>query len=65
MYLKNKDAIINFRVASRMRDYLIEFAKRHGMSISAYLRYVLSYHLSLEKYTRDTDLGVNDMYEDK
>ena len=53
MYLKNKDAVIHFRVASRMRDYLSEVAKRHGMSISAYLRYVLSYHLSLEKYKRN------------
>lgn len=48
MYLKNKDAVIHFRVAFRMRDLLIEASKKHGMSLSAYIRYVLNYHLSLE-----------------
>ena len=48
MYLKNKDAIIHVRVPSSLRYYLIKVAKLHGMSLSAYLRYVLDYHLTLE-----------------
>lgn len=60
MYLKNKDAIIHVRVPFRMRDDLIEVSKRHGMSISAYLRFVIDYHLFSEIVK-----GGFDMHEDK
>ena len=58
MYLKNKDAIIHFRVPSSVRDNLIVVSKKHCMSISAYLRYVINYHLSAEN-------RYSNFYEDK
>lgn len=60
MYLKNKDAIIHVRVSSSMRDHLTEISKKHGMTISAYLRYVIDYHLLSEIVE-----GGMDMHEDK
>ncbi len=45
MYLKDKDDFITVRVPRSTRDLLLKIANRHGMNLSAYVRFVLSYHL--------------------
>ena len=56
MYSKYKDDFITVRVPHSTRDLLLKIASLYGMNLSAYVRFVLSYHLQTFYYdSKDED----------
>ena len=54
MYLKDKSEILNIRISSDLLFYLKYYSKKNNMSISKFVRFILtSYLISLKEITYD------------